>query len=163
MALARIERMVSPMKGNAMRILLAIIMAGLISGCKTPLPIPPSTTTTTTTTTTSTTQPEVIVEPAPESSGNNPDISSPHNLPSNWSHNTARNYGAGTAKQGQYHGVVKCANHDEATNLRYALRMHFEWDLNVFTAYPTPDRKGTGWVNIWIQDSDNTVRWVVNP
>jgi hypothetical protein len=97
----------------------------------------------------------------PDTPKNNPDINSTK-IPDGWSKNTKRNWNAGRAKPNQYYGKVQCSSREEATNFRYALRPHFEWDLNVLTAFPKPDNPETGCVNITV-NSDNSVTWKTNP
>jgi len=72
-----------------------------------------------------------------------------------WNLASQRNYGGRLAKPDEFHGVMKCANHDLATAFRYNLRSHFEWDFKVQTGYANK-----GQVNIMV-NPDNSVNWYV--
>ncbi|MFA6063952.1 MAG: hypothetical protein WC736_15295 [Gallionella sp.] len=105
-----------------------------------------------------------VVQPQPTAppSGNVPDWNSTSASPS-WSKNTARNYNAGRAQPGQYHGVITGfipgpgTAHTQATNFRYNFRSHFEWDLNVLN-----NGNQSGCVNINVSSDGRSVSWSVN-
>jgi len=102
--------------------------------------------------------------PVPVHTGkNNPDWNNTYASPA-WSTNSARNYKAGRAKAGQYHGRISGftpgpgTEHVHATNFRYNLRSHFEWDLKILSKSDE-----TGCVPIVVSEDGKSVSWSTNP
>ena len=87
---------------------------------------PPVTTTTTTTTIPFTT---TTTTPSQDNGSNNKPNFDPNHWPSNWSTKSERKYDGELSKMGEFRGVVRCNNEDDAMSKRYFLRSHFEWDL----------------------------------